>query len=255
MPLQVSFINNTLYGADIGYKWDFGDGVGTSTQINPTYTYFTPGTYSVTLTSANVIGVEATIIKEDIIVVYPQPEPFFQVEEELVFFPDAVKLLNLSKGATSYSWDFGDGKTSDEEEPEHVYELPGVYDITLTAINEFGCTASVTSNGAVEVRVGGDVKVPTAFSPNLSGPIGGDVSNGNPDNDVFMPVFEGVNKFHMQIFNRWGERLFESHDQDIGWDGYYKEKLSPQGVYIYKIELEFSDGRTKTLVGDVTLVR
>jgi gliding motility-associated-like protein len=253
-PLRVSFNNNTEFGFELGYRWDFGDGIGTSTEREPTYTYIEPGVYTVKLTASNEIGTEASVVKEDMIIVHPDPVPLFELEEELVFYPSPVKIMNLSRGATEFIWDFGDGTSSNLEEPEHIYEQEGIYDITLTVKNEFGCEEKVTITGAVEVKEGGDVKVPNAFSPDPSGPSGGSVINGNPNNDIFIPVFEGVSKFNMQIFNRWGERIFESFDQKTGWDGYFRGQLSPPGIYIYKIQLEFSDGRSKTLVGDVTLV-
>ena len=72
---------------------------------------------------------------------------------------------------------------------------------------------------------------------------------------MFLPVQEGVTKFHMMIYNRWGELLFESFDKHYGWNGYYKGRLCNKDVYVYKLQLEFSDGSAKTLAGDVTLVR
>ena len=57
------------------------------------------------------------------------------------------------------------------------------------------------------------------------------------------------------IFNRWGEMLFESLDKNYGWDGYYKGKLCTMDVYVYKLKLEFSNGKSNTIVGDVSLIR
>ncbi len=59
----------------------------------------------------------------------------------------------------------------------------------------------------------------------------------------------------MKIYNRWGELLFESSDKTVGWDGYYKGQLMPQGVYVFRLELTFENGRREAKVGDITLIR
>ena len=59
----------------------------------------------------------------------------------------------------------------------------------------------------------------------------------------------------MQIFNRWGEMLFESFDKNVGWDGWYKNKLATADVYVYKLNVRLADGSRVTKVGDVLLLR
>jgi gliding motility-associated-like protein len=59
----------------------------------------------------------------------------------------------------------------------------------------------------------------------------------------------------MNIFNRWGELIFESTDVNIGWDGYYRGKLCKQDVYVWKVTGKFSNGDLFTLAGDVTLLK
>jgi gliding motility-associated-like protein len=65
----------------------------------------------------------------------------------------------------------------------------------------------------------------------------------------------GVTEFHMMVFNRWGELLFESNSADTGWDGYYEGKLCQQDVYVYKIVAKYESGDTVTRVGDIHLIR
>jgi gliding motility-associated-like protein len=65
----------------------------------------------------------------------------------------------------------------------------------------------------------------------------------------------GVSEFHMTVFDRWGELLFETHSNTVGWDGYYKGKLCPQDVYIYKIVAKYENGQTVTKAGDIHLIR
>jgi gliding motility-associated-like protein len=73
----------------------------------------------------------------------------------------------------------------------------------------------------VEVIEGNEILIPNAFTPNLDGSTGGSrYSSGR--NDVFYPVTEGVIAYKMQIYNRWGEILFDTDDTSRGWDGYYR---------------------------------
>ena len=72
---------------------------------------------------------------------------------------------------------------------------------------------------------------------------------------MFFPFINYVGEFHMQVFNRWGELVFESFDIDIGWDGYYRGTLSQQDTYVWKIDVTFTDGIKRNAVGDITLLR
>ena len=96
--------------------------------------------------------------------------------------------------------------------------------------------------------------VPTAFTPNPAGSNGGQVG-GDGDNDVFYPFVKGMSDMTMQIFNRWGQAVFESRKLNYGWDGYYRGKVAPTDAYVYRIVAHFSNGETQTFIGDVTLLR
>jgi gliding motility-associated-like protein len=160
-------------------------------------------------------------------------------------------------GGQDYLWNFGDGTPSVEEfEPLHTYTAPGVYDVSLRVENEFGCIDSLQQEKAVIAEIGGEVRTPNVFTPNPDSPGGGGGTPGNPAfNDVFLPVEQGTVEFHMQIFNRWGEMLFESFDKNLGWDGWYNNRPAPADVYIYKLELRLNDGSRVTRLGDVVLIR
>jgi gliding motility-associated-like protein len=252
LPLQVRFTNRSQFADPNSYQWQFGDGK-TSTQINPTYTYFEPGTYTVSLTAANSTGQSATEVKQRIIVVHPLPEARFDVRPKVVEVPDGILYTsNRSFNATRYEWDFGDGEKSFLPEPLHRYKQEGVYDITLIAFNQFNCSDTARMPGAVTAKKGGELLVPNAFSPNVAGGF----SDGSPGkNDVFLPLIRGVREFEMLIFNRWGELLFVSRDTQTGWDGFYKGKPCVQDVYVYRITATFEDGEKIVRVGDVNLIR
>ena len=117
-PLYIE-LNNTSLNTGIpgtSYRWDFGDG-SYSTAKNPTYTYFTAGTYRVELT---VTGPGGISVFSRTVSAYPSPRAYFEVTPSLVFVNDErVRCFNLSQGGTNFKWDFGDGETSTEREPFH----------------------------------------------------------------------------------------------------------------------------------------
>jgi gliding motility-associated-like protein len=89
----------------------------------------------------------------------------------------------------------------------------------------------------------------------MDGPVGGFYQLNDPKNEVFHPVITGeIMEYQLKIFNRVGYQIFESNDVNIGWDGYYQDKLSAQGVYIWKARGRFSNGKTFVRSGDVTLI-
>ena len=257
-PLTVQFTNLSQFAVPGEYLWEFGDG-SISRSDNPTHTFFAGGNFTVRLRGQNEVGETSEIEKEEYISVYARPFADFLVSARVVYVPDQEAVFkNLSENATSFFWDFGDGTTSTEDEPSHAYVEEGFYDITLIATNDFGCVDTLFRSAEVEAVSGGEVNTPNAFTPSLNGSTGGTVpEGGDPSriNDVFLPRLEGVERFRMLIYNKWGELIFESNTQNRGWDGYYKNRLSPAGVYVYKLELRFSDGRDLTKVGDVTLIR
>jgi gliding motility-associated-like protein len=252
-PLTVSFTNTSWQA--FTYQWHFGDG-GTSTADNPTYVYNQPGTYSVTLVATGINGNSSTLIKVDSVVVHPRATAYFVLQPEEVIVPsEPVFTYNLSGNATTYHWDFGDGTVSDQFNPVHYYTEAGDYDVLLIANNQWDCPDTFRVESAVTGKVSGDLTFPNAFTPGNSGPTGGVYDPRSFDNDIFFPLYEGVESYKLEVFNRWGELLFVSEDVQVGWDGYYRGQPAKQDVYVWKAYATFSDGREAVLKGDVTLLR
>jgi PKD repeat protein len=259
-PLNLT-INNTTLNTEFPvttYKWDFGDG-GTSNAKNPTYTYFDPGTYRVELT---VTGPGGTSSISQVVNAYPSPKAYFEVSPMFVFINDEkVRGFNLSQGADSYLWEFGDGDTSKLKEPFHKYMEAGVFDITLWAYlnnpNGVVCSDKYVLSPGVTVEPAGEVRFSTVFTPNLDGPIERTdlpTSGTELDQFFFPPIREKVINYKLQIFNRLGVLIFQSGDINVPWNGYYKGKLCPQGVYIWYVEGKYANGMPFKKVGDVTLL-
>jgi len=254
-PLQVHFYNTSKYADPSTYQWDFGDGYGTSNKENPVYTYYEPGIYTVTLSATNKSGVVVTEEKNRIIEVFEVPVASFYARPEKVHVPEeAIHMTNRSYGADTYLWNFGDGNRSEEFEPTHSYQEAGLYTISLIATSNLGCSDTLLVEDAVEAILEEKVKVPNAFTPSLDGPSEGYVGMSGT-NDVFYPVVQGVAQMKMQVFNRWGELIYETNNKNYGWNGYHNGKICPQDVYIYKIDVKYLDGKEELLFGDVTLIR
>jgi gliding motility-associated-like protein len=250
-PLTVNFTNQSHYADETTYEWQFGLDQGSSRAVNPSYTYFEPGIYSVTLSARNVTGEQVQVTKQLIIEVFDKPSAQFNVKPHQVQYPGGKLYTdNQSFGAISYHWDFGDGTISSEFEPEHIYIAEGVFDVVLVATNAEGCSDTTKLEAGVQTIRSGQILVPNAFSPNTAGP-----GNSGGQNDMFRPILRGVTEFQMLIFNRWGQLLFETTNPEAGWDGYYQGKLCQQDVYVFKIIGKYSNGEKVNKVGDIHLIR
>jgi len=160
-----------------------------------------------------------------------------------------VEFTNTTSGAVYYEWDFNDlSPISNEVNPTHEFENDETagYAVQLKGYSEFGCVDSFMV--VISVREELLYFVPNTFTP-----------DGDEYNQVFLPVFESgfdVHDYHMMVFNRWGEVVFESFDHTVGWDGTYNGKIVQAGSYIWRIEfgLEYTDAR-EIISGHVSLMK
>lgn len=149
LPLTVQFACQCT-GYITEWAWTFGDG-GTSTMVNPEHVYVTPGIYTVTLTISG-LGRSATETKQNYILVAGDlPLLDFSASPTEGGIPLSVDFETESEGAISdWSWDFGDGGTSHEQNPTYVYNVPGIYTVSLTVTYVSG-TQTVTKNNYINV--------------------------------------------------------------------------------------------------------
>lgn len=262
-----------------------------SQEFEPQFPITSPGRYTITLTVKNPYDVTAEETATPVVVdVYANPvAAFITIPLEKVFVPDqemrtdngsasAFDPLTSTRFPVEYRWYFGDGSDTVRTDininpnpaygdlghsPTHKYQTEGSYQIALIALNRhdnkmgghFFCRD--TAYQMIEARASGVTKVPNAFTPNPGGPNGGIVTeDGTTINDVFLPITKGVVDFQMQIFDRWGNLVFESKNRNQGWDGYDRNgNLVPAGVYVYKLVLRMANDQRTTQVGDVTLIR
>ena len=140
-PLSVQF-KDLSSGSPTFWQWDFGNGQTSSLQ-NPYITFGAAGTYNVRLIVRNATGSNATE-KTGYITVYPYPTAQFRANLTLACAPANIQFTDLSTpgqgSISSWAWDFGDGSTSNQQSPAHVYTQPGYYNVQLKVTNSGGCS-------------------------------------------------------------------------------------------------------------------
>jgi len=239
VPYNAVFTNNSLGG--LNFLWDFGDGQ-TSTEDNPSHLYPQTGAYTVKLTAYDSTSCNKVDDTTFTITVSPIPIASFTFNPTEPTENTFTNFVNHSQGATKYAWNFGDGDTSTLENPKHIFDATSTYNVCLTAINDAGCS----DDTCIDVRsiIKPLVDVPSAFTPGKFGA-----------NSTINVVGFGIKEMQWSIYNRWGQKVFESHSIKSSWDGTYKGKLQPMDVYAYTLSVTFSNGQKITKTGDITLLR
>jgi gliding motility-associated-like protein len=181
-----------------------------------------------------------------VITVFPKPTPDFSFSPVSPLDNTPVTFNNLSSSsAIRFRWDFGDGDTlgTTSRLPFlHQYNKTGTYNVCLTAYDQLGCDSTICK--PVKASVVMTVDVPLAFTPN----------SGDINSIIFAKGF-GISKLHFTIWNRWGQKVFETTTPNHGWDGKVKGVLQAMDVYAYTLTVEFTDGTKATKNGDITLIR
>jgi gliding motility-associated-like protein len=243
-PHTVSFFNNSTVatGGLAAFTWNFGYG-DDSDVASPTMTYAdTVGTFDVTLTAVSNQGCVATLVESNAVTVHVTPvASYTQSVTKTTVDKPVVSFVNTSQDALIYSWDFGNGSYSSSTDPSATYLEPGQYEISLTVENGM-CSHSTTSKLTVEPIF--TFYIPSAFTPDANG-----------KNEVFLGRGEGYTEYQMYIFNRWGEQIFFSGSDQLGWDGTHNGLPVQRGVYVYYFALRDWFGGLIEYEGGVTLLR
>jgi len=178
----------------------------------------------------------------------PQPTPaaafhMNPLSVDAQFGPVTVQFINDTFNADGFLWNFGDGTTSGELNPAHTYNRKGQFDVTLTATRNNACAVSAVKNSLVVIQNNSYVFIPNTFTP-----------NGDGINDLFNVTITNLKSYHIRIFNRWGQQLFESKDTSRSWDGTYNGKRVEFGVYYYVVDAVSSDGEGEKRSGWVAVI-
>jgi len=153
---------------------------------------------------------------------------------------DLIQFTNASSNTVKWNWYFGDGETSSDEHPIHVFSSKKSFPVTLIATDEFGCV----DKHRELIKFPEDIFAPTAFTPNNDGV-----------NDVFKTYTTlGLKKFRIDVYDRWGTLIFSSDDPDFEWDGSTFKGKASMGTYAYKLKATTFQGSTIDKFGYLTVV-
>jgi len=259
-PLNVLFVPTEKKGINpswLTYNWTINGTQSTNNGTVP-YLFLNQGKYWVSLSVTNGVGIKkcgAVLTKP--IDVYPKPnvvfttDPLYKTTVALPRFKTInTSSVNQNPFVTNMKYNWGWGKTfkigSDTLKNSNIIfgKDTGTYWIKLVVTTDKGCKDSSLQR----VVIGPDIIifVPDAFTPDGSGP---------NENNTFKPQIINNKTYYMSIYNRWGQKMYETTDLNKGWDGNYLEQPAQDGVYVYKIIVTSLEDKVFQYNGTFTLLR
>lgn len=203
------------------YLWQNGS---TQQRFEPE----TAGTYYVKVTDKNACAGSDTIR----LLYYEKPDVKL-IKQLRICEPDT--LISAYSSTNNYTWNDGTTTASNR-----ITEY-GTYTVTVTDLHS--CTNIVSLE--VSSNCPGNLYVPNAFTP----------ANHDGVNETFFPVLRNIRSIHLYIYTRWGELVYETEDEHKGWDGTYRNQPAQADVYVYKVDYIAANGVSKTVAGNVTLLK
>lgn len=241
----IVYVNNTNTVGPTTYQWTFNGGApSSSTSANPgPVCYSTPGTYTTTLVATNNFGTGT--YSQNITV---QSMPTITAAGSAILQPGETATITAtaSEGTITWSWspntqgDILDCTVSDCSVAEVSPVITTTFQATTTTSE--GCTSS--SSVIIFMEYLANIGVPNSFSPNDDG-----------KNDVLYVKGVGITDMIFRVYNRYGQMVFESLKQSLGWDGAYKGELENSATFVYTLEYTLVDGTTGKTNGNITLIR
>jgi hypothetical protein len=159
-------------------------------------------------------------------------------------FPDDILQFtdNSDEEIVSWKWDFGDGSTSEQQNPMHIYGKKGTFEVQLLVKNKLDCQSTIKKT--ISITRSFRLMIPNAFTPTLT------------LNQTFLPKQKGLIEWEFFIFNTWGDLIFQTTDLNTeGWDGKLKGQLLDSGLFIYRVNGIATDGERVSKSGKLNLIR
>jgi gliding motility-associated-like protein len=226
-------------------NWVFSDGFPFSNTTNITKSFAQSGFYDIEISAISTEGCGNTIVFYDYIEIYQQPQANFTYEIiSSNLNSHEFQLINTSLNYSNELWIFNGLDSISGPNPNYSYDENSENFIALIVNNEY-CRDSTTRKIVVQEEA--VYYVPNSFTP-----------NGDNFNNVFSPVISGgikLDSYHLIIYNRWGNIVFESYNSKYGWDGSFDNQIVQNGIYVWQISFEeLSSGAKKTIHGHVNVI-
>jgi gliding motility-associated-like protein len=170
-----------------------------------------------------------------------KPDANFMVSSENLVEGLPISFQNFTTNGYAYEWYFGDGGYSTLVHPNNVYDSAGTYYVTLIATDAKGCIDSITK--PITILEEFYIYIPNTFIP-----------DGDRYNNYFSGSFIGVKWIKMEVYNRWGELIYYTEDQNFKWDGMYKNKRVPDGTYTWKLTYKPNRTVEDRMIGHVNVL-
>jgi gliding motility-associated-like protein len=218
------------------WLWDFGDG-NTSTQRNPTHTYAAPGTYTLTYTAFSTNGLCSVRFQQQFLV--PRaPEVRFTIDSSSCL--GEYNLIFQPNGDVATQYWVVNGDTVRNQVVDLNRYGPGRQEVELVARDKDQCGPTYRQTQTFYNSNFLELSIPNVFTP-----------NGDGINDYWRAELVNPDCFgDVQVYNRWGEVVYEANVRGEGWDGRVGGEDAPEGVYVYILKI----GKIEK-VGTITLVR
>ncbi|MCD6065274.1 MAG: hypothetical protein K0S33_100 [Bacteroidetes bacterium] len=232
------------------FQWYFGDGSSGSTLATPVHMYSGAGSYTIKLIYTDPNGCLDDTTAVSYITVHPHPSAdfYFSNENPTILEPQVDMLNTTDPSGNTFYWNIPGLLSSTEYNTGLIFPQAGTYPVTLAATNQYNCSDSITR--LLKVLNEEVIYIPNSFTPNNDG-----------KNDYFFAKGFGFNEkegFKMQIFNRWGERIFETGDPATYWNGSKNNHSTSSAIedtYIYVVNYKDLEGKKYTRTGQVTVMR
>ena len=228
--------------------WSLGDGTTINNMDSFTYIYTSQGVYNPTVLLDDGNGCFVPLSLNPINVLSNNINALFSASPVPANVGQTITFVDQSTGGSgsgiiNWFWDMSNATYNNMSgfNVEHVYQIAGIYIVTLTVVDNLGCTDIYS----LEVPVNAEVIVPNVFTV-----------NGDGVNEYFSLIYDAFKSFNVSILNRWGNVVYEGKDlTGINlWNGYDKSgKLCTEGVYFYKIDGILYDEEPVSKHGFVTL--
>ncbi|MEL6675754.1 MAG: PKD domain-containing protein [Bacteroidota bacterium] len=240
---RITGINNICLGGEIELTASGGDRYVWSTGETTETIFVLPGasqtTYYATAYVGACEGIPDSIVVDEF---FGFPVADFEwTPTDNLFAPEEITFTNLTTGASTYIWDFGYGNKSEEENPVFVYPSAGTFQVMLIAFSAQGCPDTAIYQITLDNVT---LHVPSGFTP-----------NGDDLNQEWQVGYIGIRTMQVEVFSRWGMKVYESDNPDFRWDGTYKGEPVPEGVYVYVIRGIGENDLNYLRKGTVTLIR